>query len=391
MADGEPYLLEQVHLPAERFPGLLASDLEHGSLYELLVTRYGTPIVRARETHRARAPARRARRSSWASGPARPRSSSRASRTPPTAPPWSSGGATSAATGPATSSIAWSSGPAPTTASGTSSPRSRAVGRRPMTRLEEVVAASVVTGAAARPATGQRRFEGGARMGLRTSRVATSVAALALLVSACGGSTPSASRARRLRGRQPVRGRRDARSRRPARRPRRARSRSAGTAAWAAATRRSRSRWSSRSSRRSTPATRTSTSRSRPCRTPARTTPSSVQISSGNGPDIVGPVGIGGANAFHGQWLDLAPLIAKTNYDLSGFPSRRRRHLQARRGPGRHPVRDLPVGAVLQEEPLRGGRPRSEPPHEYGEKYTMPDGTTRSTGTTTRSARSRRC
>ena len=32
---------------------------------------------------------------------------------------------------------------------------------------------------------------------------------------------------------------------------------------------------------------------------------------SGNGPDIVGPVGIGGANAFHGQWLDLAPLIAK--------------------------------------------------------------------------------
>ena len=50
MAGGEPYLLEQVHLPAERFPGLLASDLEHNSLYELLVTRYGTPIVRARET-----------------------------------------------------------------------------------------------------------------------------------------------------------------------------------------------------------------------------------------------------------------------------------------------------------------------------------------------------
>ena len=29
LADGEPLLLEQVHLPAERFPGLLASDLEH--------------------------------------------------------------------------------------------------------------------------------------------------------------------------------------------------------------------------------------------------------------------------------------------------------------------------------------------------------------------------
>ncbi len=49
LASGEPYLLEQVHLPAERFPGLLAMDLEHGSLYELLSTRYGTHVVRARE------------------------------------------------------------------------------------------------------------------------------------------------------------------------------------------------------------------------------------------------------------------------------------------------------------------------------------------------------
>jgi GntR family transcriptional regulator len=49
LASGDPYLLEQVHLPAERFPGLLASDLEHGSLYELLSTRYATQVVRARE------------------------------------------------------------------------------------------------------------------------------------------------------------------------------------------------------------------------------------------------------------------------------------------------------------------------------------------------------
>lgn len=49
LGSGEPYLLEQVHLPAERFPGLLASDLEHGSLYELLSTRYATQVVRARE------------------------------------------------------------------------------------------------------------------------------------------------------------------------------------------------------------------------------------------------------------------------------------------------------------------------------------------------------
>ena len=49
LAAGEPLLLEQVHLPAERFPGLLASDLEHGSLYDLLTERYGVRIAKARE------------------------------------------------------------------------------------------------------------------------------------------------------------------------------------------------------------------------------------------------------------------------------------------------------------------------------------------------------
>jgi GntR family transcriptional regulator len=49
VAGGEPILLEQVHLAAERFPGLLASDLEHESLYDLLQRRYDTRIVRARE------------------------------------------------------------------------------------------------------------------------------------------------------------------------------------------------------------------------------------------------------------------------------------------------------------------------------------------------------
>jgi GntR family transcriptional regulator len=50
IAGGEPLMLEQVYLPAERFPGLLASDLEQGSLYEALGRRYGLRLVRARET-----------------------------------------------------------------------------------------------------------------------------------------------------------------------------------------------------------------------------------------------------------------------------------------------------------------------------------------------------
>lgn len=45
-----------------------------------------------------------------------------------------------------------------------------------------------------------------------------------------------------------------------------------------------------------------------------------TQIASGNGPDIVGPVGIRGANAFNGRWLDLEPLMEAADYDLSRFP-----------------------------------------------------------------------
>jgi GntR family transcriptional regulator len=49
LGGGEPLILEQARLPAERFPGLLAFDLEHRSLYDILAERYGTRIVRARE------------------------------------------------------------------------------------------------------------------------------------------------------------------------------------------------------------------------------------------------------------------------------------------------------------------------------------------------------
>jgi multiple sugar transport system substrate-binding protein len=44
-----------------------------------------------------------------------------------------------------------------------------------------------------------------------------------------------------------------------------------------------------------------------------------TQIAAGNAPDIVGPVGIRGRAAFAGAWLDLADLIAASDYDLSDF------------------------------------------------------------------------
>jgi DNA-binding GntR family transcriptional regulator len=49
-AGATPLLLEQVDLPAERFPDLLTADLEHGSLYDFLAARYDCRIDRLRET-----------------------------------------------------------------------------------------------------------------------------------------------------------------------------------------------------------------------------------------------------------------------------------------------------------------------------------------------------
>lgn len=44
-----------------------------------------------------------------------------------------------------------------------------------------------------------------------------------------------------------------------------------------------------------------------------------TQIAAGNAPDIVGPMGIRGRASFPGAWLDLAPQIEATGYDLSDF------------------------------------------------------------------------
>ena len=41
------------------------------------------------------------------------------------------------------------------------------------------------------------------------------------------------------------------------------------------------------------------------------------EIATGSAPDIVGPVGWIGTDLFHGQWLDLAPLISRSGFDTS--------------------------------------------------------------------------
>jgi len=44
-----------------------------------------------------------------------------------------------------------------------------------------------------------------------------------------------------------------------------------------------------------------------------------TQIAAGNAPDIIGPVGLEGSNAFAGQYADLEPLIASSGFDLSPY------------------------------------------------------------------------
>ena len=50
MADDEPMALEDLHVPLDVAPGLTGGDLEDTSFYDLLDTRFGTPIVSGTQT-----------------------------------------------------------------------------------------------------------------------------------------------------------------------------------------------------------------------------------------------------------------------------------------------------------------------------------------------------
>ena len=264
LAGGEPLLLEQVHLSAERFPGLLASDLEHGSLYDLLGDRYDTRIVRAREAlepvllhtrearllgQPSRAPALLIEGTAFtaAGEPVEfARTFVRGDRTRyyieriVVRSRWQTD-----ETGP---------GEQPAAATGATAPQrprthhptaAPADGRRDI-RLTE-------------PRTEEEELHGTATVPFRHRSWRSSRS----LVSACGGSSTGTARPVHERG-----GRRERRSPRPRASRRRAphparRSSSAGTAASVAARRPSRRRSRTRSSPTSTPPIPTSTSRSR--------------------------------------------------------------------------------------------------------------------------------
>jgi multiple sugar transport system substrate-binding protein len=96
----------------------------------------------------------------------------------------------------------------------------------------------------------------------------------------------------------------------------------------------------------------------------------STQIASGAGPDIIGPVGVGGSNAFYGQWLDLTPYIEESGFDLSVFNPALIEFYQTEEGQVGLPFLVFPA-AVYYIPSMFDEAGLAYPPSTYGEKYTL--------------------
>jgi multiple sugar transport system substrate-binding protein len=98
-----------------------------------------------------------------------------------------------------------------------------------------------------------------------------------------------------------------------------------------------------------------------------------TRIAGGNPPDIVGPLGVGGANAFEGQWLDLTSAIQKNNIDLSGFdPTLLNLYKSGGQGTYGIPFAIYPSELYYQPD-MFDAAGLNPPPESYGQQYQMPD------------------
>ena len=99
-----------------------------------------------------------------------------------------------------------------------------------------------------------------------------------------------------------------------------------------------------------------------------------TEISSPTGPDIVGPVGVGGAEAFHGQWLDLTSLIQQHTYDLTQY-GQGAVDFYKLTGQGQIGIPFAVYPSELYYEPAMFDEIGLKyPPHQYETQYQMPDG-----------------
>jgi len=94
-------------------------------------------------------------------------------------------------------------------------------------------------------------------------------------------------------------------------------------------------------------------------------------IASGQSPDIVGPVGVSGSNAFGNQWLDLTPLIAKTKFDTKQFdPAVLATYADPKSGLTALPFAVYP-GLLYYNKDLFDQAGLKYPPSNYGDKYSL--------------------
>ena len=101
----------------------------------------------------------------------------------------------------------------------------------------------------------------------------------------------------------------------------------------------------------------------------------STLIAAGTPPDIVGPVGVGGSNAFADQWLDLQPLVDATGYDLSVFdPALLDLYRTPDGGLVGIPFAVFPA-VTYYNRGLFDEAGLNYPPQEFDAPYVMPDGT----------------
>ncbi len=100
----------------------------------------------------------------------------------------------------------------------------------------------------------------------------------------------------------------------------------------------------------------------------------STEIAAGAGPDIVGPVGWVGSNAFAGQWLDIAPYLASSGYDTSKFEAALVKSYQTEQGTVGLPFAVYP-SAIYYNTGLFTEAGLEPLPAKYGDQYKMPDGT----------------
>jgi multiple sugar transport system substrate-binding protein len=96
----------------------------------------------------------------------------------------------------------------------------------------------------------------------------------------------------------------------------------------------------------------------------------STQIASGSGPDIIGPVGMGGSNAYYGQFLDLAPYIESSGFDTSIFDPALIKFYQTEAGQVGLPFAVFP-GAMYFVPEMFDEAGLAYPPQTYGEQYEL--------------------